>query len=390
VVCFGDQQPGNGDGMQPSLTYDRFDDVHRIAILRGGGLGDLLVVEPAIRALASAYPEAEITLLGAPLAVDLLSDRPGPVTHVEQLPVKPGVRDGGTEDPAVTSMFLDRMQARRFDLAVQLHGGGRNSNPFLLELGARHTVGMATPDALPLERNLTYVYYQHEILRALEVVALAGAVPVALEPRIDVTHAEHERGAELASRVSDDVGPLLALHPGATDPRRRWPADRFAEVAAQAVEAGARVVIVGDQSDAEIGRTVLNRANGRLSRSHRHRLGSLVGQLSLSELVGLFAHTDVMLGNDSGPRHLAQAVGSATVGIYWIGNLINAGPLTRGRHRVELSWTTHCPVCGLTATQGSVPRCEHDVSFVADVNAGALSEHVADLITATTPPPRGR
>ena len=46
------------------------------------------------------------------------------------------------------------MRARRFDLAVQVHGGGRYSNPFLLRLGARHTVGTRTPDAAELERTL--------------------------------------------------------------------------------------------------------------------------------------------------------------------------------------------------------------------------------------------
>ena len=76
------------------------------------------------------------------------------------------------------------MEHEEFDLAVQLHGGGRFSNPFLLRLGARHTVGSRTEDAAPLERTIPYTYYQHEPLRGLEVVGLAGAPPVWLEARL--------------------------------------------------------------------------------------------------------------------------------------------------------------------------------------------------------------
>lgn len=58
-----------------------------------------------------------------------------------------------------------------------------------------------------------------------------------------------------------------------------------------------------------------------------------------------------MVGNDSGPRHLAQAVGTPTVGVYWIGNVINAGAIGRTLHRVHFSWVSQCPVCGVDVTQ---------------------------------------
>jgi len=75
-------------------------------------------------------------------------------------------------------------------------------------------------------------------------------------------------------------------------------------------------------------------------------------------------------------------VGARTVSIFWFGNLINAGPLGRGRHRAHLSWTTHCPVCGRDSTQvgWTAPRCEHDVSFVADVPADPVHADVARLL----------
>ena len=78
---------------------------------------------------------------------------------VRVLPFAEGVRPG-VEDPVELEAFFQAMQREEFDLAVQLHGGGRFSNPFLLRLGARHTVGTRTPDAARLERSVPYLDYQ--------------------------------------------------------------------------------------------------------------------------------------------------------------------------------------------------------------------------------------
>jgi ADP-heptose:LPS heptosyltransferase len=361
-------------GRGPSIgdRRPRFADVHRIAVLRGSGLGDLVQALPAVEALAAAYPGASITLLGTPAHVALLEGRPSPFTSLEVLPLRPGVRDGGPEDPAATVAFLERMRGRGFDLAVQLHGGGRNSNPFLLELGARHTVGTRTEDAAPLERTLPYLYYQHEVMRTLEVVGLAGAVPVELEPRLRL---RPDEAAQLRPHRSD--APLVALHPGATDPRRRWPASAFAAVASALAADGARVVVVGDRSDVPVATEILARVSdpGGL-------VSSRAGAQSLPELVATLLASDVVLANDSGPRHLAAALGTRTAGIYWVGNVVNAGPLGRSRDRVQIAFTTACPVCGVDITQvgWTAERCEHDVSIVADVPPGAVLADVRSLL----------
>jgi ADP-heptose:LPS heptosyltransferase len=89
-----------------------------------------------------------------------------------------------------------------------------------------------------------------------------------------------------------------------------------------------------------------------------------------------------VLANDSGPRHLAQAVGARTVGIFIFGNVINAMPFGRGRHRIRLGRITRCPVCGIDATQvgWNAVRCEHDPSYVADVPAAEVLEDVRALL----------
>jgi ADP-heptose:LPS heptosyltransferase len=351
----------------------RFDDVEHIAVLRGGGLGDVLFAVPAMQALSAAYPGARITLLGAPVHRALLDGRTDFITRVEVLPVAEGVwqPSGESEDPVALAAFFDRMLRDHVDLAVQLHGGGRFSNPFLSRLGARHTVGLATPDAPQLDRTLPYAYYQHEMMRALEVVGLAGAAPVTLEPRLTVTVGE---SAAVLHLVDDARDGLVVIHPGATDPRRRWPVERFAEVAGCAVADGFQVLVVGDSGDVPLVERIVELAGAGVS--------SLAGRLDLRELAALFTHADVVVGNDSGPRHLAQAVGARTVGVYWVGNLINAGPHGRGMHRAHLGWVVACPTCGRDVTQvgWTSERCEHDDSFVAGVTAAAVYADVSALI----------
>ncbi|MFP3465359.1 glycosyltransferase family 9 protein [Leifsonia sp. SIMBA_070] len=356
---------------------ERVEGVERIAVLRGGGLGDLLFAFPALAALEAAYRGATITLLGTPMHAALLEGRPGPVHEVAVLPRVRGVYlpPGADEDPAEADAFVEAMRERRFDLAVQVHGGGGYSNAFVRRLGARVTAGLTTPEAAPLDRTVPYAYYQHEWMRALEVVGMVGARPVELEPRLQPTPDERSRAQE---SIPSDGAPLVVVHPGATDPRRRWPAERFATVAGRLAAAGARVVVVGDASDVPAADEIVGLARRSAPEVGPDRIRSAAGALSLSDLVGVLDAADVFLGNDSGPRHLAQALGRPTVSIFWIGNVINAGPLGRSKHRVHVSWIIRCPVCGRDCT-GGAERCEHDVSFVGDVEAGPVHADVAEL-----------
>jgi len=360
-----------GVGVGPVL--EKFDDVSRIVVLRGGGLGDLIFAVPAMAALKAAYPASRITLLGTPIHKALLGAVETPVDEVVVLPFAEGVRPG-EEDAGELDRFFADMRARHFDVAVQLHGGGRYSNPFLLRLGARHTVGTRTADAASLERTVPYLYYQHEPLRALEVAGFAGAFPVDLEARLEPS----PPAAPSQVDGGDGDQPLVVIHPGATDPRRRWPAAKFAELAAACAADGSRVVIIGDSSEQELAAEVASRAASAA-------VHSAAGELEMAGLVALLAEAGVVVANDSGPRHLAQALGVPTVGIFWAGNVINAGALGRSLHRVHASWVTACPTCGIDVTQvgWTAPRCVHDDSAVAGIGVTEVYEDVRSL-TATT------
>ncbi len=350
-------------------VYERITDVQRIAVLRANAIGDLIFALPALDALRAAYPQAEIVLLGLPWHAGLLRDRPGPIDRVEVVPVYHPIREevGRAEDPAEKERFFAAMAHERFDLALQIHGGGRNSNPFVLRLGARATAGLRTPDAAALDRWVPYVYYQPEVHRYLEVMALVGAPPVTFAPRLHVLPGDLE---ESYAAVPEAEEPLAVLHPGAGDPRRHWSPAGFAAVGDALAQAGARVVVIGGRPEE---RSIV----GAVVRGMRAPALNLAGGISLQGLVGLLSRCALFVGNDSGPLHLAGAVGTRTVGVFWAGNVITAGPLTRSHHRLAISWRLTCPECGVDTTQ---TPCPHRASFVADVPVNEVLAPALELL----------
>lgn len=346
--------------------------VRRIAVLRANGLGDYIVSEPALTALRAAYPDAEITLLGGAHHELLLAGRPGPVDRVVRVPAISGVRvsDGTPDAPAAeVEDWCRARRAERYDLAVQLHGGGANSNPLLLRLGARVTAGAATADAPRPDRWVPYRTAQHDVVRWLEVAAAAGAPMVRLRPELAVT--AHDLDASRAA-VTPTSAPLVVVHPGATDARRRYPEDRLGRIAAELASRGARVVVLGGAVDADLVRKVADAFRSVAGTAPEVHVGSL----GLPALVGLLARADLMIGNDSGPRHIAAAVGTPTAAVFTYANLADVAPLDRTWHRVLVSWHGGCQVCGMRVLDG---WCGHGASATHDVPEKQLRDAVLDL-----------
>jgi ADP-heptose:LPS heptosyltransferase len=265
-------------------------------------------------------------------------------------------------------MFQRSVQPEAFDLAVQVHGGGKNSNPFLLRCGARLSVGLRAPDAVALDRWVPY--FQPETLRCLEVVALVGATTRAIEPRLQATPADLSQSCRV---VEQTPRPLAVLHPGASAPARRWPAERFARVGDALAQRGCHVVLTGVAEEQDTVDEVLHRM--------RHAAQDACGHLTLNGLAGLLARAAILVCNDTGPLHVAMALGTPTVGIYWCGNLINAGPFSRTWNRPVVSWRSTCPTCGVNTL---AEKCPHGHPPVDDVCVEEVVGHALDLLGRRT------
>ncbi len=341
--------------------------VRSILALRPNAIGDFMFSLPALHALRHSYPDARIVLAGKPWHADFLRGRPGPVDEVFVMPPYPGVGGApGMVPDAQALRCIDTLREAAFDLAVQMYGGGRHSNPFISGLGARLTVGAKAPDAPPLDRWIAYGEFANRRLELLQVVALVGAHPGPLLAReLDVTDNDRLLAAQALPPTAGEQ--LVLLHPGASDPRRRWPAERYAAVADALAARGATVVISGNADEAPLGRSIASHM--------RNKAADLCGKLSLPALCGLLERARLMISNDTGPLHLALALGTPSVGIFWLTNLIESCPMRQHLLRPALSVRTHCPMCG---AENRKTRCGHDVCFVDDVG----TDEVAGLAMA--------
>jgi len=290
------------------------------------------------------------------------------------LPAVPGVTaapdahadDGRLED------FLRPWQAQGIDLALQLHGGGRYSNPLVRRLQARVSAGMRSPDAQPLDRNLPYLDDHHPVvLQLLECVQMVGADAACLDERLQL---RAQDWLEAQAALPADGRPLVVLQPGASHPHKRWDPARFAAVGDAFAARGAQVAVNGSEDEALLVAAVC--------RAMRSPAWDLAGRLSVGGLAALLARARLLVSNDTGPAHLSRAVGTPTVTVFWVGNARSFGPLSTRWHRIATSWRMNCPRCGANAM---TERCDHAVSLVDEVPVEMVLDLAEDLFERESP-----
>jgi ADP-heptose:LPS heptosyltransferase len=151
--------------------------------------------------------------------------------------------------------------------------------------------------------------------------------------------------------------------------------ERLAVVGSELARKGPRLAVVGTAADQPLAERLLATLEGDAA--------DLTGRLGLGGLAGLLERATLLVGNDSGPRHLAAAVGTATVAVYWCISLGGYGPLYRVRHRAPTAWRLHCPVCGANGLQQDC-RSSHHASLVADVTTDEVLAEALDLLSTET------
>ena len=345
--------------------------VRHIVVLRPNAIGDYVFALPALHALRDSYPDARITLLGKPWHAGFLRDRPGPVNDVIVMPPLPGI--GAPADgpmPESARQLVAALRNMCIDLALQMYGGGTYSNAFVASLGARVSIGATTPGAAGLDRTIAYRGLANRRIELLQIAALAGARPRLFSPELEVTATDRAMAGQILPHLAG--ARLVVVHPGASDTRRCWPPAGFAAVADALADAGAQIVISATDAEADTARAVVQHM--------RHRPIDLTGRLPLAALCGLLDRAELTVSNDTGPLHLALALGKPVVGVFWLTNIIESCPLAQHLLRPALSTRVRCPVCG---EENLHTRCAHDVSFVADVGHDEVIALALELFRAT-------
>lgn len=336
----------------------------RIAVFRALQLGDMLCSVPALRALREACPRAHIALVGLPWARSFVARYPALIDEVIEFPGAPGFPEQA-EDGRGLPAFVQAMRARRFDLAVQLHGSGGVANALVHTFGARATAGFTQPGETPPPG--CFVAWPDEAPEPHRYLALLRAMGARGPAAHDATlafpldDADREACAAISARHGLDPARLVLVHPGAQLPSRRWPASRFAEVADALAFEGWQIAVTGTVAERELTASVL----GAMTQPAQH----LAGETSLGALAALVASARLVVCNDTGLSHVAAAMRTPSVVVASGSDTRRWAPLDRERHRVIADWPAcrpcmfrDCPYghpCALNVTAWRVSELAH-------------------------------
>ena len=260
--------------------------MRRILVIKLGALGDVVLAFAPFAAIRAHHPHDHVTLLTTMPFVGLASASPW--FDAVAVDARPAWWD-------LRGLRRLRRTLAGHDFVYDLQTSGRSSRYFRLA-GRPGWSGIARgashPDADPDRDRL------HTRVRQAGQLARAGIDAV---PFPDLSWLA--RGGPVLSP------PTVLLIPGAAPhrPAKRWPADRFGALAARLAQRGLHPVVVGTQADAPLAAAIRARCPGALD---------LTGRTSLIELGGLAARASLAIGNDTGPMHLAAAMGCRSVVLF--------------------------------------------------------------------------
>jgi heptosyltransferase-2 len=292
----------------------------KILIRATNWVGDAVMSLPAIRAVQSRFPKAEVTVLARPWVAELYLGESS-IARVIPYAVNPGPRDWRAK-----WRLASRIRAERFDWAILLQNAFEAA-AFVYAAGIPRRIGYARDgrgwmltDAIPVpgpgDTPLHQRFYYLELLRRAEIV---DRLPPCPEIRLERRHLARQNGQVLFGQKGIH-GPVIGVSPGAAyGNAKRWVPEHFASAATRL--AGLRngtVALFGSSSE----RPLCEQVAGMIQAP----VCNFAGQTSLAGFIDMAAACEVFLTNDSGAMHIASALGVPTVTVFGATDHIATGP----------------------------------------------------------------
>jgi heptosyltransferase-2 len=293
-----------------------------IFIIKPGAIGDVLQLTPVIRALKSKHPDAKITLLvGSAATAELFRYNPAVSETI--------VYDKRGAHKSLMSFIRlwKRLHASKFDLVMNFQRS--NFKAWLLALASFPCRILVYHKA----RNRTV----HAVVNYLETLAPLGITSTDLELELLPGPEAKAFAGNLLSAFKASNRPLIALNPGASHPLKQWGSGQFAALANILFrELAANIIIVGGSDDIPLSEEIAQHTASKPL--------LLAGKLDLLQLGAVLEQCDVLVSGDTGPMHVATAVGTRVAGLFGSTDPARTGPVGRG-HRVIQAEGVPCVPC---------------------------------------------
>jgi lipopolysaccharide heptosyltransferase II len=333
----------------PRIDPGPWRDARRILAVRLDTLGDVLMTTPALRALREVAADRTVDLLTSPAGAAVARLVP----EIDEILVHEAawMKASGPTDGALTRRLVLELEERRYDAAVIFTTYTQSPLPAAL---ACHLAGI--PLRLAHCRENPYQLLtdwipdtepefgvRHEVRRHLDLVSAVGAMTADERLSLWVPAEAAARAADVIAGVVPGGRRWLVMHPGATAPSRRY--EHFAEAGRELAALGWTIVLTGDP-----GEIVLT---SELAAQIGPAAIPIAGRLSLAELAALIRAAPVLVSNNTGPVHVAAAVGTPVVDLY---ALTNPQHTPWGVESIVLSHDVPCRNC----YRSVCPMVHHD------------------------------
>lgn len=342
--------------MQPVLFNKMKQDKNgkNILIIKPGAIGDLLALTPVVRALASAYPGARISLLvGTHGTAALFRHHP--------LISETIVYDRRGEHRSLPQFLRIWQRLRRGKFSLVVNFQRSNLKAWLLASAAFPCRVLVYHKA----RNRVV----HVVDNYLETLAPVGIPGQYRGLELFVDRADEEFAREVFSRNGLDGVTVVAINTGASRPVNRWEASRFAELAdALSARLAMKIIVIGGSEDRAVAEEIFAKASSRPL--------ILCGKTSLLQTAAVLKKCDLLISCDTGPLHMATAVGTRVLGLYGASDPKRSGPVGPG-HRIILAKGVACAPCGIRDCKNSrYLECMDKISVqeVADAAVSMIRE----------------
>ncbi len=278
----------------------------RILLIRTDRIGDVVLSTPAIKAVRDTYPNAYIAFMVRPYAKDIVDGNP----YLDEVIIYD--KDRAHKSFLLTALFGLRLRKKHFDTAVSLHPTNR-AHIIMFLAGIPERIGFDRKMPFLLTKRIAdkkFLGEKHELDYTLDILKSIGVTAKERNLFVPVNNtAENAINIKLAREGYNGSDELIVVHPGASCPSKKWPAEYFASLIDRLKNSrNIQVAVIAGPDDI--------REASELKKNLKSDIIDLSGKTSVRELAALFRKCSLFISNDSGPVHIASAVGTTSVVIF--------------------------------------------------------------------------
>ncbi|MDO8721504.1 MAG: glycosyltransferase family 9 protein [Syntrophales bacterium] len=292
----------------------RPEEIKEILVIRTAYIGDVVMTLPILKPLKERYPGCRISFLAPSGVKDLLAGHP----YIDEIIVYDAFWFY-PDSPNRYIPFLKKLTSRKFDLIIETRSDIRDILFLALPSRARYKVSYGVGGgAYMLTHEVPYTKLKHKVEYHLDIVRYLGCSVENKEFGINLTEDE-KKSLQVLLGENGIEGSFFCAHPGGRLPLKRWPVEKSAELYDRLLSAyGVPLVLVGSKYEEPLIKEITARMNLKPT--------VLAGRLNLRELTALLSRSDLFICNDSGPLHLAAAMGTPIVAVFGPSNSFETSP----------------------------------------------------------------